>query len=107
MGRDEQIEERGVLAAIFPDEITGICPSIWPLLTSHIRIDPCGNLPDISDTSYAVSIALDIPNQQDEDAEPRTSAPPHPPPESLEPPELTWSQHQSSLQCPTPPPTLP
>lgn len=27
MGREEQIEEREVLDSIFPDEITGHCPS--------------------------------------------------------------------------------
>ena len=27
MGREEQIEEREVLDSIFPDEITGQCPS--------------------------------------------------------------------------------
>lgn len=45
MGREEQIEEREVLDSIFPDEIT-----------------------DISDTSYRISIALDVPGQ-DEEAE--------------------------------------
>ncbi|KAF6220812.1 hypothetical protein HO133_002492 [Letharia lupina] len=45
MGREEQVEEREVLDSIFPDEIA-----------------------DISETSYRVSIALDIPGQ-DEDAE--------------------------------------
>ncbi|KAL2043636.1 hypothetical protein N7G274_003943 [Stereocaulon virgatum] len=43
MGREEQIEEREVLDSIFPDEIT-----------------------DISETSYKVSIALDVPGQDDE-----------------------------------------
>jgi len=27
MGREEQIEEREVLDSIFPEEITGLCPS--------------------------------------------------------------------------------
>lgn len=45
MGREEQIEEREVLDSIFPDEIT-----------------------DITETSYRVSIALDVPGQ-DEEAE--------------------------------------
>lgn len=45
MGRDEQIEEREVLNSIFPDETT-----------------------DISDTSYRISITLDV-QEQDEGAE--------------------------------------
>ncbi|CAF9914389.1 MAG: hypothetical protein ALECFALPRED_009581 [Alectoria fallacina] len=48
MGREEQIEEREVLDSIFPDEIT-----------------------DISETSYRVSIALEVPGQ-DEEVEPPT-----------------------------------
>ena len=47
MGREEQIEEREVLDSIFPDEIT-----------------------DISETSYKVTILLDV-EHQDEEAEQR------------------------------------
>ncbi|KAI8684052.1 Protein gir2 [Fusarium falciforme] len=44
MGREDQIEEREVLESIFPDEIT-----------------------DISETEFRVSIALDIPDEEDEE----------------------------------------
>ncbi|MCJ1311488.1 hypothetical protein MMC25_005160 [Agyrium rufum] len=47
MGRDEQVEEREVLDSIFPDEIT-----------------------DISDTSYRISVALDVTPQDEEDPDP-------------------------------------
>lgn len=65
MGRDEQIEEREVLDSIFPDEITG-----------NIRItryDACADklLADISDSSYRVSIALDVTFKDGDDTEPR------------------------------------
>ncbi|KAK3394533.1 ubiquitin-conjugating enzyme/RWD-like protein [Podospora didyma] len=43
MGREEQIEEREVLDSIFPEEIT-----------------------DISETEYRISIALDIPDDEEE-----------------------------------------
>ncbi|MCJ1240554.1 hypothetical protein MMC14_008558 [Varicellaria rhodocarpa] len=49
MGRDEQIEEREVLDSIFPDEII-----------------------DLSETSYRISIALDIAKQDDDDSDPPT-----------------------------------
>ena len=68
MGREEQAEEREVLDSIFPDEITGV---------NHIG--PCSTCPsagthiclDISETSYKVSIPLEI-EQQDEETEKRT-----------------------------------
>ncbi|SPJ82363.1 related to GIR2 Highly acidic protein with anomalous electrophoretic behavior [Fusarium torulosum] len=44
MGREDQIEEREVLESIFPDEIT-----------------------DISDTEFRVSVALDIPGEEEEE----------------------------------------
>ncbi|KAK2755929.1 hypothetical protein FQN54_005725 [Arachnomyces sp. PD_36] len=47
MGRDDQIEEREVLDSIFPDEIT-----------------------DVSDTSYRISITLDVTEREGEEAEP-------------------------------------
>ena len=47
MGREEQIEEREVLDSIFPDEIA-----------------------DISETSYKVTISLDV-EHQDEEADKR------------------------------------
>ncbi|KAL2837907.1 ubiquitin-conjugating enzyme/RWD-like protein [Aspergillus pseudoustus] len=47
MGREDQIEEREVLDSIFPDEIT-----------------------DVSDTSYRISITLDAPENDDQEAEP-------------------------------------
>ncbi|KAK4692463.1 hypothetical protein P7C71_g4750, partial [Lecanoromycetidae sp. Uapishka_2] len=47
MGREEQIEEREVLDSIFPNEIT-----------------------DVSETSYRVSIALDVPGLAEEDEAP-------------------------------------
>ncbi|OGM49095.1 RWD domain protein (Gir2) [Aspergillus bombycis] len=46
MGREDQIEEREVLDSIFPEEIT-----------------------DLSDTSYRISIALDAPENDVEEAE--------------------------------------
>ncbi|KAL3476341.1 RWD domain-containing protein [Aspergillus californicus] len=47
MGREDQIEEREVLDSIFPEEIT-----------------------DVSDTAYRISITLDTPENDDQDAEP-------------------------------------
>ncbi|RAL17238.1 RWD domain-containing protein [Aspergillus homomorphus CBS 101889] len=47
MGREDQIEEREVLDSIFPEEIT-----------------------DVSDTSYRISIALDVPENDVEETEP-------------------------------------
>ncbi|KAL5332929.1 RWD-domain-containing protein [Aspergillus crustosus] len=47
MGREDQIEEREVLDSIFPDEIT-----------------------DVSDTAYRISITLDAPENDEEEAEP-------------------------------------
>ncbi|KLU83615.1 RWD domain-containing protein, partial [Magnaporthiopsis poae ATCC 64411] len=47
MGREEQVEEREVLESIFPDEIT-----------------------DISETEFRVSITLDVPGEDDGEAEP-------------------------------------
>ncbi|KAL2810467.1 RWD domain-containing protein [Aspergillus granulosus] len=47
MGREDQTEEREVLDSIFPDEIT-----------------------DVSDTSYRISITLDAPENDDQEAEP-------------------------------------
>ncbi|KAF5674026.1 hypothetical protein FHETE_3086 [Fusarium heterosporum] len=44
MGREDQIEEREVLESIFPDEIT-----------------------DISETEFRVSVALDIPGEEEEE----------------------------------------
>ncbi|CAJ0546196.1 Ff.00g096690.m01.CDS01 [Fusarium sp. VM40] len=44
MGREDQVEEREVLESIFPDEIT-----------------------DISDTEFRVSVALDIPGEEEEE----------------------------------------
>lgn len=68
MGREEQAEEREVLDSIFPEEITGIefprpLANIlsWPLTTFK---------PDISDTSYQVSIALDVDFRSADDEEP-------------------------------------
>ncbi|MCJ1366752.1 hypothetical protein MMC16_005882 [Acarospora aff. strigata] len=46
MGVEEQREEREVLESIFPDEIT-----------------------DISDTAYRISIALDVPQREEDDEE--------------------------------------
>ncbi|TDZ22237.1 RWD domain-containing protein [Colletotrichum sidae] len=43
MGREEQVEEREVLDSIFPEEIT-----------------------DVSETEYRISIALDIPGEEDD-----------------------------------------
>ena len=66
MGREEQIEEREVLDSIFPDEITGKPPYVVP---KRFRLTPpCTT--DVSDTSFRVSIALDLPGQ-DEDSERR------------------------------------
>ncbi|OBT58781.1 hypothetical protein VE04_01158 [Pseudogymnoascus sp. 24MN13] len=49
MGREDQVEEREVLDSIFPDEIT-----------------------DISETSYTISILLDVTNEAGNEAEPPT-----------------------------------
>ncbi|OBT41675.1 hypothetical protein VE00_07632 [Pseudogymnoascus sp. WSF 3629] len=49
MGREDQVEEREVLDSIFPDEIT-----------------------DISETSYTISILLDVTNEAGSEAEPPT-----------------------------------
>lgn len=57
MGRDEQVEEREVLAAIFPDEIVGE----WII---HISRSYGGAnawfSADIDETHFRVSIALDV-----------------------------------------------
>ena len=65
MGRDEQIEEREVLDSIFPDEITGNI--------GVTRFDAYADklLADISDSSYRVSIALDVTLRDGDDTEPR------------------------------------
>ena len=52
MGREDQVEEREVLDSIFPDEII-----------------------DISETSYKVTIPLDV-EHQDEEADKRASSKP-------------------------------
>ncbi|KAL5349485.1 hypothetical protein V496_04941 [Pseudogymnoascus sp. VKM F-4515 (FW-2607)] len=49
MGREDQVEEREVLDSIFPDEIT-----------------------DISETSYTISILLDVTNEAGNESEPPT-----------------------------------
>jgi len=67
MGRDEQIEEREVLDSIFPEEITG-APDLSPSGIAQLT-DPA----DISQTSYRISIALDIAHQA-EDADPCTTS---------------------------------
>ena len=66
MGREEQIEEREVLDSIFPDEITGQS-------SLFLDVPVLIYILDISETSYRVSIALDVPGQ-DEDSEPGTCA---------------------------------
>ena len=66
MGVEEQKEEREVLDSIFPDEITGrhMQRSIAARVTDK-------GLTDVSDTAYRISIALDVPDdQQDEPTEP-------------------------------------
>lgn len=65
MGRDEQIEEREVLDSIFPEEITGAPDH------SSSGIAQLTGSADISQTSYRISIALDIAHQA-EDADPCT-----------------------------------
>lgn len=67
MGRDEQIEEREVLDSIFSEEITG-APDLSSSGIAQLT-DPI----DISDTSYRISIALDIAHQA-EDADPCTTS---------------------------------
>jgi hypothetical protein len=49
MGKEEQLEEKEVLASIFPDEII-----------------------DVSETEYRVSIVLDVTSDEDEETEPPT-----------------------------------
>lgn len=67
MGREEQIEERGVLDSIYPDEITGEFFFLrYGLSTIVLTLAS-----DISETSYRVSIALDVPGR-DEEVEPRS-----------------------------------
>ena len=65
MGRDEQVEEREVLDSIFPDEITGPCQV--QLYTQP----PDDRTLDLSETSYRISIALDVAKQDDDDSDPR------------------------------------
>ena len=66
MGLDEQKEEREVLESIFPDEITGPCPR--PISTgTHLTL-----LTDISETSFRVSITLDVQDASDPPSEPPT-----------------------------------
>ena len=60
MGREEQIEEREVLDSIFPDEITGIALS----RVGKPQVDSTST--DISETSYKVTISLDIEHQGEE-----------------------------------------
>jgi hypothetical protein len=76
MGREDQIEEREVLGSIFPDEITGkhapatiLSKSAGPK-RAHLLIN---GTTDISDTEFRISIALDIPNDDDTGVEPRSS----------------------------------
>lgn len=86
MGQEEQIEEREVLESIFPEEITGTSPSILPTLSvppaplllhaTSLKKQRNANqlfnsVTDISETSYRVAIKLDIPRQDDDEAEPR------------------------------------
>lgn len=63
MGLDEQKEEREVLDSIFPDEITG-APS-----PPHHPPNPSDLSPqDISETSYRISIPLDVQDPSSDDA---------------------------------------
>jgi hypothetical protein len=93
MGLDEQKEEREVLDAIFPEEITGTREK-FKLPRHLLKVDnvPCVGLAhsslrccpgladrwlilfwvDISDTDYRVSILLDVVNKDGDDSEPRT-----------------------------------
>lgn len=66
MGKDEQKEEREVLDSIFPDEITGRQYRDLFNLSGPVLITV-----DISDTSYRISIALDVTQQDGDDSEPR------------------------------------
>ena len=59
MGRDEQAEEREVLDSIFADEITGTYHIISLCFAINLGID-------ISDTSYRISIPLQVVQQDDE-----------------------------------------
>lgn len=68
MGRDEQAEEREVLESIFPEEITGA--QYLPGLESTAAKQAAS---DISDTSYRISIALDVTQQDEEESTPRKS----------------------------------
>lgn len=79
MGREEQVEEREVLDSIFPEEIT-----------------------DISETEYRISILLDLPEDEEDKAEPPTmllhvrypeSYPDEPPHLELEPPSQNAAPH--------------
>lgn len=76
MGIEEQKEEREVLDSIFPDEITGVHRAsssrreIFLCLTAFTQILTLFG-PDISDTSYRISVALDVPDDgHDGDSEP-------------------------------------
>ena len=70
MGREEQIEEREVLDSIFPDEITGeLGYKEVPSLSRPILLTPrCS--PDISETEYRITIALDVPGDEEEEEPP-------------------------------------
>jgi hypothetical protein len=66
MGVEDQKEEREVLESIFPEEITGTCHELQSTENYETHIPP-----DISDTSYRISVALDQPADfHDETAEP-------------------------------------
>ena len=63
MGLDEQKEEREVLQSIFPDEIAGSPPQstqVYACLTSDL---------DISETSFRISIVLDVQDLSDDPPE--------------------------------------
>ena len=66
MGRDEQIEEREVLESIFPEEIKGL-RSLRVQWTYSLTMNS-----DLSDTSYRISIALDVAEHNEDDCVPRT-----------------------------------
>ena len=66
MGRDEQIEEREVLESIFPEEIIGL-RSLRAQWTYSLTMNS-----DLSDTSYRISIALDVAEHNEDDCVPRT-----------------------------------
>lgn len=64
MGREEQLEEVEILRSIYPEEIQGK----MYMFHSSVRYTDCT---DVSDTEYRITIALDVPDEEDDTSGPR------------------------------------